>query len=78
MLFFGLDHACEVVARRVTAYNLARPRSALVYQTPAAFAAKFTAMGDRLHDTETFRQSPTAPSATRANVTCRRWFRLGE
>ena len=51
-LFFGLDHAREIVARWVADYNLARPHSALDYQTPAAFAAQLTAMGDQLHVTE--------------------------
>ena len=44
-LFFGLDHAREIVARWVADYNLARPHSALDYQTPAAFAAQLTANG---------------------------------
>lgn len=38
-LFFGLDHAREVVARWVTDYNATRPYSALGYQTLAAFTA---------------------------------------
>ena len=66
-LFFGLDHAREIVARWVADYNLARPHSALDYQTPAAFAAQLTAMGDQLHVTEAFRCSPIAPSAQAGN-----------
>ncbi len=62
-LFHGLDHARAVVADWVADYNAERPHSALSYQTPAAFAAQLTAMGDRLHETETFRRSPIAPSA---------------
>jgi len=62
-LFHGLDHARAVVADWVADYNAERPHSALGYQTPAAFAAQLTAMGDRLHETETFRRSPIAPSA---------------
>nr|WP_121066149.1 IS3 family transposase [Chachezhania antarctica] len=62
-LFFGLDHAREVVARWVAEYNATRPHSALGYQTPAAYATQLTAMGDRLDGMETFRQSPIAPSA---------------
>lgn len=44
-------------------YNADRPHSALGYQTPAAFAAQLTAMGDWLHEMETFRRSPIAPVA---------------
>ena len=62
-LFHGLDHARAVVADWVADYNAERPHSALSYQTPAAFAAQLTAMGDRLHETETFRRSPIAPAA---------------
>jgi len=62
-LFHGLDHARAVVADWVADYNAERPHSALSYQTPAAFAAQLTAMGDRLHATETFRRSPIAPAA---------------
>lgn len=54
-LFFGLDHARSVVAAWVADYNAERPHSALGYQTPAAYAAKLTAMGDRLHGAEAFR-----------------------
>lgn len=62
-LFHGLDHARAVVADWVADYNADRPHSALGYQTPAAFAAQLTAMGDRLHEMETFRRSPIAPAA---------------
>lgn len=61
-LFHGLDHARAVVADWVADYNADRPHSALGYQPPAAFAAQLTAMGDRLHATETFRRSPIAPA----------------
>jgi putative transposase len=44
-LFFSLDHARIVIAEWVEDYNTRRPHSALAYQTPAAFAAKFTATG---------------------------------
>ena len=77
-LFFGLDHAREIVARWVADYNLARPHSALDYQTPAAFAAQLTAMGDQLHVTEAFRCSPIAPPRKRAIVRRRLWFQLDE
>ena len=62
-LFHGLDHARAVVADWVADYNAERPHSALGYQTPAAFAAQLTTMGDRLHGTEAFRRSPIAPTA---------------
>lgn len=62
-LFHGLDHARAVVADWVADYNAERPHSALGYETPAAFAAQLTAMGDRLHGTEAFRRLPIAPTA---------------
>jgi putative transposase len=37
-LFFGLDHARELIATWVEDYNTARPHSSLGYQTPLAFA----------------------------------------
>ena len=66
-LFFGLDHAREVVGRWVADYNAARPHSALGYLTPAGFAAQLSAKGDQLHVTEAFRCSPIAPSAQAGN-----------
>jgi Integrase core domain len=62
-LFFGIDHACEAVARWTNTYNTERPHSALGYQAPAVFAAQLTAMGDQLRAPETLRRSPIAPSA---------------
>jgi putative transposase len=44
-LFFGLDHARQAITEWVADYNQARPHSSLGYQTPAAFAARFTATG---------------------------------
>ena len=38
-LFFGLDHARELIAAWVADYNTARPHSSLGYQTPTAYAA---------------------------------------
>ena len=38
-LFFGLDHARELIAAWVADYNTARPHSSLGYQTPMAYAA---------------------------------------
>ncbi len=44
-IFTSLNQARAVIAAWVTDYNTARPHSALGYQTPAAYAAKFKAMG---------------------------------
>jgi putative transposase len=44
-LFFSLDQAREAVAAWADDYNTTRPHSSLAYETPAAFAAKFTATG---------------------------------
>jgi putative transposase len=62
-LFFGLDHARIGLARWVADYNGCRPHSALRYQTPAAYAATFTAPGDRRSNPDQLRRSPVAPSA---------------
>lgn len=62
-LFFGIDHAREVVARWTHGYNTERPHSALGYRTPAACAAQLTAMGDQLRAPEPLRRSPIAASA---------------
>ena len=62
-LFFGLGHARAATARWVADYNLQRPHSAIGYMTPAAYAAKLAAMGDRLRVTEALHRSPIAPSA---------------
>ena len=65
-LFFGLDHARSAVSRWVADYNAARPHSARGYQTPAAYAAHLTAMGETLRTTETLRVPPIAsPAQTR-------------
>ena len=37
-LFFGLDHARQLIASWVEDYNTARPHSSLGYQTPKAFS----------------------------------------
>jgi transposase InsO family protein len=62
-LFFDLVHACTALARWVTDYNQQRPHSALRYQTPAAFAATFTATGDRPSNPGQLSRSPVAPAA---------------
>ena len=62
-LFFGLGHARAAVARWVADDNQHRPHSAIGYATPAAYAAKLAAMGDRLRVTEALHRSPIAPSA---------------
>jgi putative transposase len=38
-LFFGLDHARELIASWVEDYNTTRPHSSLGYQTPQAFSS---------------------------------------
>ncbi|XBC62753.1 IS3 family transposase [Defluviimonas sp. SAOS-178_SWC] len=67
-LFFGLGHARSAVARWVADYNVARPHSSLGYQTPAAYAAQLTAMGDqpRTHDLPCC--SPIAPPAQQRQI----------
>ena len=61
-LFLGLRHARAKLASWATDYNTERPHSGLGYLTPAAQAALFTAMGDRLHNPDQLRRSPVAPS----------------
>jgi hypothetical protein len=61
-LFFHLDDARSRVAVWVIDYNGERPHSSLKYQTPAAYAATFTATDDRLRNPD-IRQSPVAPPA---------------
>jgi hypothetical protein len=72
-LFFDLAHARAALARWVADYNQHRPHSALRYQTPAAFAATFTATGDRPSNPDQLRRSPVAPPRSRATLTPRLW-----
>ena len=62
-LFFDLDDAREKIAVWVADYNSDRPHSSLKYLTPAAYAATFTATGDRLRNPDQLRRSPVAPPA---------------
>ncbi len=62
-LFFDLDDARTKIAVWVADYNGARPHSSLKYLTPAAYAATFTATGDRLRNPDQLRRSPVAPPA---------------
>jgi len=62
-LFFGLDHARTMIASWVSDYNHRRPHSSLGYATPADYAAKLTATGDRLRNPDQLRRSPVAPFA---------------
>lgn len=62
-LFFGLDHARTTIAQWAHDYNEKRPHSALKYLTPAAYAAKLTATGDRLNNPDQFRPLPLAQPA---------------
>jgi len=62
-MFFSLDDARSKIAEWVADYNDERPHSSLKYQTPAAYAATFTATGDRLRNPDQLRRSPVAPPA---------------
>ena len=62
-LFFDLEQARRKVAAWVIDYNQHRPHSAIGYETPAAYAARLTAMDGRLRGAETLRRPPIAPSA---------------
>ena len=62
-LFFDLDDARNKLAEWVADYNGERPHSSLKYQTPAVYAASFTATGDRLRNPDQLRRSPVAPTA---------------
>jgi transposase InsO family protein len=62
-LFFSLDDARSKIAAWLVDYNSERPHSSLKYQTPAAYAASFTATDDRLRNLDQLRQSPVAPPA---------------
>ena len=62
-LFFDLDDARTKIAVWVADYNGDRPHSSLKYLTPAAYAATFTATGDRLRNPDQLRRSPVAPPA---------------
>jgi putative transposase len=59
-LFFDLEDARNKLAEWVADYNGERPHSSLKYQTPAAYAASFTATGDRLRNPDQLRRSPVA------------------
>jgi transposase InsO family protein len=65
-LFFRLDHARAALACWVVDYNEQHPYSTLGYQTPAAYAAHLTALGDRLSNPDQPSRSPIAlPAHTR-------------
>lgn len=70
-LFFDLDDARTRIAAWITDYNDERPHSALGYLTPAAYAATFTATGDRL------RPPPASPIARCSTYAERRTNRRG-
>ena len=57
------SHLRSMLKVWVTHYNGERPHSSLKYQTPAAYAATFTATGDRLRNPDQLRRSPVAPPA---------------
>ena len=61
-LFFSPEQARQKVANWVADYNHTRPHSAIGYETPAAYAARLTAMNGRLRGAETLRRpSSIAP-----------------
>lgn len=62
-LFIDLNDARTKIAAWAAGFNTARPHSAPGYRTPAAYAANFTATGDRLRNPDQLRQSPVAPPA---------------
>jgi transposase InsO family protein len=62
-LFFDLEQARGKVANWIADYNHSRPHSAIGYQTPAAYAARLTAMDGRLRGAEALRRPPIAPPA---------------
>jgi putative transposase len=51
-LFYDLDHARSVIARRIGNYKQHRPHSALCYRTPAAYAACLTATDAQLRNSK--------------------------
>ena len=51
------------IKSKLADYNGDRPHSSLKYLTPAAYAATFTATGDRLRNPDQLRRSPVAPPA---------------
>jgi len=59
-LFFDLDNARAKIAAWISDYNNERPHSAIGYLTPAAYAATFTATGDRLRNPDQLRRLPVA------------------
>jgi putative transposase len=67
-IFYDLDHARAALARWTAGYNQQRPHSALGYMTPTAFAATFTATGDRLRNPDQLRRSPVAPAELRRHI----------
>ena len=79
-LFFDLDDARTKIADWVADYNGQRPHSSLKYLTPAAYAATFTATGDRLRNPDQLRRSPVAPPAPlgvqNPETSNRRWMKV--
>ena len=62
-LFFGLDHARTAIGpgSPTTTSRGRTPRSATRHRRPTP--ANYTAIGDRLRETQALRRSPIAPSA---------------
>ena len=62
-LFVGLDHARTKIAIWADDDNQRRPRSALGYLTPAAYAANLSATCDRLRNPDQFHRSSSIAGA---------------
>ena len=79
-LFFDLDDARTKIAVWVADYNGDRPHSSLKYLTPAAYAATFTATGDRLRNPRPAppiaRCSTCATRRTKPRDSNRHWMKI--
>jgi hypothetical protein len=62
-LFFGLDYVRTKITEWADDCNRQRPHSSLGYLTPAAYAANFTAICDRLRNLDQLRRSHVAHPA---------------
>lgn len=62
-LFFSLDHARQKLAAWIADYNTHRPHSSIGYQTPAAYAARLTAISRPAAPSESSAAPPVAHTA---------------